>query len=667
MNILLNARQQTLRYGIAGALVLLLGQPPGAAAQATGAAPAAPPSGPAGMATGTEPAPAKASIPEPAMKPSSATDASSIAPGQALNDAHANFAPNDPPGEWHSQARDYANTRYSPLDQITAGNVAKLKIAWSFSDGTPNGHEAAPLVVGDTMFLVTPFPNLAYALDLSKVGVPIKWSFDPQPTPVAIGKACCDTVNRGSAYGDGKLVYNLLDDHTIAIDARTGKEVWRTKMGNVTNGGTMTMAPLIVGDKVYVGNSGGELGVWGWLAALDLRTGKQLWRAHSSGSDKDVMIGSDFKPFYSWMKGKDLGKTTWPAGMWKTGAGAVWGWVSYDPETNTIYYGTSNPGPRVPSQRPGYNLWTSAVFARDATTGMAKWAYQFTPHDQWDYDGVNENLLLDLTFDGKPRKVLVHFDRNAFAYTIDRTTGEVLSAAPFAYQNWSHGIDLKTGMPKVVAEMQPKPNVKLSNVCPPDIGGKDWQPSAFSPRTGLVYAGIFNICMDVTDHPQSYIAGTPYDGMEMKRHAAPGGNWGEFMAWDPVAGKKVWSIKEQFMTMSGALATAGDVVFYGTVDGWFRAVDAKSGKVLWSQKLSSGIIGQPMTYLGPDKRQYVAVYSGVGGAAMVSSSQPGFPPRGGMLYVFSIDGESPHSAAGMLTTEGTSWAEGPGRGMGRKP
>ena len=665
MNPIEPANRMLGRWSVAVALAALLCQPLSVEAQASSPASPIPGERSSALGTGTSPPTADATIPEPAMKAPSAESAG--APGQPLNNAHANFAPNDPPGEWRGQARDYANTRYSPLDQITAANVAKLRVAWSFSDGTPNGHEAAPLVVGDTMYIVTPFPNLAYALDLSKAGAPIKWSYDPKPTPLAIGKACCDTVNRGSAYVDGKLIYNLLDAHTIAIDVKTGKEVWRTKMGDVSTGMTMTMAPFVVGDKVYVGNSGGELGVWGWLAALDVKTGKELWRAHSSGTDKDVMIGPDFKPFYSWMKGKDLGLTTWPAGMWKTGAGAVWGWVSYDPETNTIYYGTSNPGPRVPSQRPGYNLWSSAMFARDATTGMAKWAYQFTPHDQWDYDGVNENLLLDLTFEGKPRKVLVHFDRNAFAYTMDRTTGEVLSAAPFAYQNWSHGIDLKTGMPKVVAEMQPKPNVKLSNVCPPDIGGKDWQPSAFSPRTGLVYAGIFNICMDVTDHPQSYIPGTPYDGMEMTRHAAPGGNWGEFMAWDPVAGKKAWSIKEQFMVMSGTLATAGDVVFYGTVDGWFRAVDARSGKVLWSQKLSSGIIGQPMSYLGPDKRQYVAIYSGVGGAAMVSSAEPGFPPRGGVLYVFSIDGESPHSAAGMLTTEGAVPASRSDRGMGGKP
>jgi alcohol dehydrogenase (cytochrome c) len=600
-----------------------------------------------------------ATAPEPQAPAASAASASS--------GTHASFAPEDPPGEWRRQSRDYANTRFSPLDQIKVDNVAKLRVAWTFSDGTQNGHEAAPLVFDNTMYLVTPFPNLAYALDLTKAGVPIKWSYAPNPTPVAIGKACCDTVNRGGAYANGKLIYNLLDMHTVAVDVKTGKEVWRTKMGDTTHGETMTMAPFVVGNKVFVGNSGGELGVWGWLAALDVDSGKELWRAYSTGTDQQVKIGADFKPFYAWMKGKDLGHTSWPPGMDRTGAGSVWAWISYDPESNLIYYGTSNPSPRVPAQRPGYNLWTSAVFARDADTGMAKWAYQFTPHDQWDYDGVNENLLLDISFEGKPRKVLVHFDRNAFAYTIDRLTGEVLVATPFAYQNWSSGIDLATGMPKVVPAMQPKPGVKLENVCPPDIGGKDWQPSAFSPHTGLVYAGIFNLCMDVTDHPQSYIAGTPYDGMEMVRHPAPGGNWGEFMAWDPVAGKKVWAIKEHFMTMSGALATAGDVVFYGTADGWFRAVNAKNGAVLWSYKLGSGVIGQPMSYLGPDKRQYIAVYSGVGGAAMLNAGETGFPPRGSTLYVFSIDGESPHSAGGMLTTEAGGQAVQSGMTIGGKP
>jgi alcohol dehydrogenase (cytochrome c) len=563
-----------------------------------------------------------------------------IATAQSESSASADFSPNDPPGEWRSQARDFAGTRYSPLNQITADNVKRLRVAWTFSDGVAYGHEGAPLVVGSTMYLVAPFPDVAYALDLSKPGSPIKWTYAPDPAPLAIGKACCDAVIRGWAYARGKLIYNLLDDHTVAVDVQTGKEIWRTKMGNVENGETMTMSPFVAGDKVFVGNSGGELGKIGWLAALDVETGKEVWRAYSTGSDELVKIGADFKPYYAWLKGKDLGVTSWPADMWKTGGGAVWGWISYDPELNLLYYGTSNPSPRVPVQRPGLNLWTSSVFARDPNTGAAKWAYSFTPHDQWDYDGVNENVLLDLRIGGRQRKVLVQFNRNAYAYTIDRETGEVLVAAPFAYQNWSSGFDIGSGRAIVRPDKEPKPNVKLDNVCPPDIGGKDWQPSAFSPKTGLLYAGIFNICMDLTDHRQSYIAGTPYDGMEITRQAGPGDHWGEFIAWDPATGTKVWAIKEKAMTMSGALATAGDLVFYGTVDGWFRAVNDRTGKVLWSQKLGSGINAAPMTYLGPDGRQYVGIYAGVGGAAMVAKAMPGFPPRGSTLYVFSLDGDS---------------------------
>src|SRR6476469_2112740 len=300
----------------------------------------------------------------------------------------------------------------------------------------------------------------------------------------------------------------------MALDLKTGKELWRTQLADVANGVTMTSSAFIVGNKVCVGNSGGEMGVGGWLAALDLNTGKLLWKAYSTGSDKDVKIGSRFKPFYAQYKGKDLGLASWPAGMAQHGAGAAWGFISYDPETNLIFYGTSNPGPRVPAQRPGDNLWTSTVFARDADTGEAVWAYQFTPHDQWDYDGVNEMMLLDLPINGKMRKTIVHFDRNTYAYVLDRTTGQVLRADNFAPQNWSSGFDYKTGRPIVNPAMQPKPEQKL-HVCPPDIGQKDWEPPSFSPRTGLVYVGIFNICMDLTNHKVSYIAGTTYDGMEM--------------------------------------------------------------------------------------------------------------------------------------------------------
>jgi alcohol dehydrogenase (cytochrome c) len=549
------------------------------------------------------------------------------------------------------QSKDYAGWRFSGLDQITTENVHSLRMAWSFSDGTLFGHEGAPLVVGETMYLVSPFPNIAYALDLSKPGAPIRWAYSPEPLPVAIGKACCDAVIRGWAFAEGRLVFNLLDAHTVAVDAKTGKELWRTRLARAEDGVTMTMSPLIARGKVFVGNSGGEMGAHGWLAALELTSGKELWRAFSTGPDSLVRIGPDFHPYYGWMRGKDLGATSWPSGAWRQGGGAVWGFLTYDPELNLIYHGTSNPGPRVPAQRPGLNLWTSAVFARDPDSGMARWAYQFTPHDQWDYDGVNENILVDLPIAGRTRKALVHFNRNGFAYTLDRATGEVLVAKPFVHLNWSSGVDLTTGMPRVVPAKQPRPGATVRDICPPDIGGKDWQPAAFSPRTGLFYVPTQNICMDLTDHLVGYIAGTPYDGMEMTRRAGPGGNWGELIAWDASVGRKVWGIKERFVTYSGVLTTAGDVVFYGTADGWFRAVDARSGRVLWSQKLGSGIVAQPMTYRGPDGRQYVAVYSGIGGAAIVTSFVPGFPARGSTLFVFSLNGDSPHGGARMLETD----------------
>jgi len=583
-----------------------------------------------------------------------ATDAQDAKPAEksgSFTGATANMAPGDPAGQWTRQARDYANTRYSPLTQINKANVARLRVAWTFSDGQMYGHEGAPLVVGDTMYLVTPFPNIAYALDLSKPGAPIKWVFQPNPDPRAIGEACCDKVLRGWAYADGKLIYNLLDANTVAVDAATGKEVWRVKLDDVANGTTTTQAAFVVKDKVYIGSSGGELGTNGWFQALDIKDGHTVWKAFTNGPDSGMLIGPDFKPFYPWMVGKDLGVSTWPGEMWKQGASAPWGFVSYDPDLNQVYYGTSNPGPRTPSQRPGLNLWSSALFARDATTGAAKWAYQFTPHDEWDYDGINENVLIEIPWKGARRKVLVHFNRNGFAYTIDRTNGEVLVAQQFGHQNWASKVDLTTGMPVVNDAAHPIVEKKVENICPPDIGVKNWNPSAFSPRTGLLYAGIFNTCMDLTNHIVQYIPGAPYDGMEMVRHPGPGGNWGEFIAWDPVKGKRVWSLKEDMMTWSGVVVTGSDLVFYGTLDGWFRAVDAATGKVLWSQKLGSAIMSQPIAYLGPDKREYIAVYTGVGGGAGVNRRVNGFPPGGNTLYVFSVDGLGIGSGTSQLRTD----------------
>ncbi len=551
--------------------------------------------------------------------------------------------------------KNYASTRYSTLNQITTENAGNLKLAWTFSTGAVKGEEAAPLVVNNTMYVVTPYPNLLYALDLTKPGAPMKWVYQPAVEPASQGVACCDVVNRGAAYFNGKIYYNLLDVQTVAVDANTGKEVWRTKLGDINKGESMTMAPIVVKGVVIVGNSGGEFGVRGWLAGVDAETGKIKWRAYGTGPDKDVLIGPNFKPFYAMDQGKDLGMKTWPGDTWKIGGASAWSWISYDPDLDLFYYGTSNPSPWNPEQRLGSNKWSSTLFARRPETGEAIWAYQMNPHDIHDYDGVNENVLLDLTIKGQPRKILAHPDRNGHMYIMDRATGEVVSAEKYAYSNTSVGVDLKTGEIKLNPTKQTGYNT-VRDACPAPPGSKDWQPSSFSPRTGYLYLPHNNLCYESQSVQANYIAGTPFVGMNVRMYAGPGGNRGIMSAWDPVNAKTVWSTDETFPVWSGTVVTAGDVVFYGTMDGWFKALDARTGKPLWKFKVGSGIIGQPITYKGPDGKQYVAVLSGVGGwsGAAVSGGLNGvdgtgalgflnamsdlgkYTTKGGMLYVFSL-------------------------------
>src|SRR5947209_8607812 len=326
-------------------------------------------------------------------------------------------------GQWVMAPKNYASTRYSTLTQITTANVPNLKVAFEFSTGTIRGNEGAPLVVNNTMYIVTPYPNDLYALDLTKPGAPLKWVYHPNPSPSSQGVACCDVVNRGAAYYKGKIYYNLLDVQTVAVDANSGKEVWKTKLGDINNGESMTMAPIVTKGKVLVGNSGGEFGVRGWFAGLDADTGKIAWRAYGAGPDKDVLIGPNFKPFYKEDQGTDLGVKSWPPDTWKIGGVSAWGWTSYDPDLDLFYYGTSNASPWNPEQRAGDNKWGSTLFARRPETGEAIWAYQMNPHDDHDYDGVNENILLDLTINGRLRKVLAHPDRNSRMYLMDRATG----------------------------------------------------------------------------------------------------------------------------------------------------------------------------------------------------------------------------------------------------
>ena len=538
-------------------------------------------------------------------------DADSTAPAPPSAPGTVNSL--DGSGDWVRPAKDYASTRFSTLNQITPDSVRGLAVKVTFSTGATAGHEAAPLVVDDTMFIVTPWPNVLHALDLTKPGAPLKWSYEPKPLSAAKGVACCDIVNRGASYADGVIFYNTLDNRTVAVDAATGALKWEATLGDINRGETMTMAPLVVKDKVLVGNSGGEFGVRGWLTALDRASGRIAWRAYSTGPDREVLIGPRFKPFYAMDQGRDLGVSSWPPDAWQTGGGSVWGWISYDPELDLIYYGTSNPGPWNPDQRPGDNKWTAGVFARDPDTGEAVWFYQSSPHDLYDHDGINEQIIVDLPIGGTTRKVLLRPERNGYFYVIDRTTGEVLSADAFVHITAAKGVDLKTGRLIPVPEKKPEVGVVKREICPAAPGAKDWNPSAYSPQTGLVYIPHNNLCMDFESMEASYIAGTPYVGANVRYYAGPGGHRGEFTAWDPVARRKVWSIKESFPVWSGAVVTAGDVVFYGTMEGWFKAVHARTGELLWQFKTGSGIIGQPITYRGPDGKQYVAVLSGIGG------------------------------------------------------
>jgi len=542
----------------------------------------------------------------------------------------------DNPKGWVMPTGNYANQRYSKLNQITAANVGKLQVAWTFSTGVLRGHEGGPLIIGDTMYVHAPFPNTVYALDLAHDNK-ILWKYEPKQDPNVIPVMCCDTVNRGLAYGDGKIFLHQADTTLVALDAKTGKVAWTAKNGDPSKGSTGTSAPMVIKDKVLIGISGGEFGVQAHMTAYDIKTGKQVWRAYSEGPDDQILVDPQKTTELGKPVGKDSSLKTWEGDQWKIGGGATWGWISYDPQLNLIYYGSGNPSTWNPKQRPGDNKWSMTVWARDPDTGMAKWVYQMTPHDEWDYDGVNEMILSDQQISGTARKLLTHFDRNGLGYTLDRATGELLVAEKYDPKvNWTSGVDMNKssptyGRPKVLDQYSTDKQGEDHNVkgiCPAALGSKDEQPAAYSPDTQLFYVPTNHVCMDYEPFKVSYTAGQPYVGATLSMYPPPGeSNMGNFIAWDGKTGKIVWSNKEEFSVWSGALATAGGVVFYGTLEGYLKAVDAKTGKELYKFKTPSGIIGNVTTY-EQGGRQYVAVLSGVGGWAGIGSGVNLRNPKG---------------------------------------
>ncbi|MGH8469831.1 MAG: methanol/ethanol family PQQ-dependent dehydrogenase [Gammaproteobacteria bacterium] len=536
------------------------------------------------------------------------------------------------PNYWVMQNGDFWAQRYSKLDQINAANASKLQAAWTFSTGVLRGHEGGPLMLPgsatgldhDTLYVHAPFPNNVFAINLDNLEV--VWEYIPvQNYDETVPVMCCDTVNRGLAYADGKIFLQQANTELVAIDAKTGKKVWSVKNGDPKKGATNTNAPHVIKDKVFTGISGGEFGVRGFLAAYNIKDGKLAWKAYSVGPDDEMLIDPEKTTELGKPVGKDSSLNTWKGDQWKVGGGTTWGWYAYDKELNLVYYGSANPGTWNPVVRPGDNKWSMTIWARDVDTGIAKWVYQMTPHDEWDYDGVNEMILADIKVKGEDRKALVHFDRNGFAYTLDRVTGELLVAEKYDPSvNWATHVDMKTGRPQVVARYSTHKNgedVNTTNICPAALGTKDQQPAAFSPRTGLFYVPTNHVCMDY--EPVSggeYTAGQPYVNAVLNMYPAGKvtgdgtNNLGNFIAWDAGTGKIKWSIPERFSVWSGALVTAGDVVFYGTLDGYIKCIDAKNGKELWKFKTPSGIIGNLNTWTHKDK-QYVGVLSGIGGWA----------------------------------------------------
>lgn len=526
------------------------------------------------------------------------------------------------PNNWAHPQGNFQNQRYSTLKQIDTTNVGKMKVAWTFSTGVLRGHEGGPLVIGDTLFIHSAFPNKVFAINLSDQT--IRWKYTPVQDPSVIPVMCCDTVNRGLSYAEGKIFLQQADTTLVALDAVSGKPIWSVKNGNPKVGQTNTNAPFVMKDKVLTGISGGEFGVQGFVAAYDINSGKQVWKCYSVGPDDQMCM--DGSKTMTWTNGamapvgKDSSLKTWKGDQWKIGGGTTWGWYSYDPALNQMFYGSGNPSTWNPSQRPGDNKWSMTIWSRDVDTGMAKWVYQMTPFDEWDFDGINEMILADIPVHGKQTKALVHFDRNGFGYTLDRVTGALLVAEKFDPKvNWATHVDMKTGRPQVVKQYstaQNGPDVNTKGVCPAALGSKDQQPASFSPQTGLFYVPTNHVCMDYEPFKVEYTAGQPYVGATLSMYPPPGeSHMGNFIAWDAGTGKIVQSKQEKFSVWSGALTTAGGIACYGTLEGYLKCVDAKNvNKELYKFKTPSGIIGNVTTWQYAGK-QYIGILSGIGGWA----------------------------------------------------
>jgi methanol dehydrogenase (cytochrome c) subunit 1 len=519
-------------------------------------------------------------------------------------------------GNWPVQTGGYYSQHNSPLAQINKSNVKNVKPAWTFSTGVLNGHEGAPLVVGDMIYIHSAFPNNTYAINLNDPGK-IVWQHKPKQDASVKAVMCCDVVDRGLAYGDGQIVKKQANGHLLALDAKTGKVNWEVEVCDPKVGATLTQAPFIAKNTVLIGCSGAELGVRGAVNAFDLKTGELKWRAYATGSDESIRLSKDFNkdnPHYGQF---GLGTKTWEGDAWKIGGGTNWGWYAYDPKLNLFYYGSGNPAPWNETMRPGDNKWTMTIWARDLDTGEAKWGYQKTPHDEWDFAGVNQMVLTDQPVNGKQTPLLSHIDRNGILYTLNRETGGLIVAAKVdPAVNVFKKVDLKTGVPVRDPEFSTRMDHKGTNICPSAMGFHNQGVDSYDPESRTLYAGLNHICMDWEPFMLPYRAGQFFVGATLAMYPGPNGptkkEMGQIRAFDLTTGKEKWTKWEKFAAWGGTLYTKGGLVWYNTLDGYTKALDKDNGKELWNFKMPSGGIGSPMTYSFKGK-QYIGSMYGVGG------------------------------------------------------